>query len=202
MKILSLISFIVAVAGVQAAAIQGRHEEDPTQKVCRTKLTVPTSEHHYTKLPESPSSNSHFIHTTRRTSCPLSSPFKVPSSNKPISSGKLSPSVKPTSKPKSPTKSHARPASSSTSSPAKSSPSPKSHSLRKPASSRNPHSIRPSSSAPLSSTKPISSAHPSHSACVNSPTDRQCWGKYDINTDYYQNTPDTGVTREVFPFRA
>jgi hypothetical protein len=37
--------------------------------------------------------------------------------------------------------------------------------------------------------------------CVNSPTDRQCWdgpwGNFDINTDYYQNTPDTGKIVEV-----
>jgi hypothetical protein len=38
--------------------------------------------------------------------------------------------------------------------------------------------------------------------CVNSETDRQCWdggyGTYDVNTDYYKDTPDTGVTVEVF----
>lgn len=34
-------------------------------------------------------------------------------------------------------------------------------------------------------------------ACVNSPENRQCWGDFDINTDYYANTPDTGRTVEV-----
>jgi hypothetical protein len=34
-------------------------------------------------------------------------------------------------------------------------------------------------------------------ACVNSPENRQCWGEFDINTDYYAITPDTGRTVEV-----
>ena len=34
--------------------------------------------------------------------------------------------------------------------------------------------------------------------CVNSPSNRQCWGKFNIDTDYYQTTPDTGITREVW----
>jgi len=34
-------------------------------------------------------------------------------------------------------------------------------------------------------------------SCVNSPQNRQCWGDFDINTDYYANTPDTGRTVEV-----
>jgi len=34
-------------------------------------------------------------------------------------------------------------------------------------------------------------------ACVNSPSNRQCWGDFDINTDYYANTPNTGRTVEV-----
>jgi len=38
--------------------------------------------------------------------------------------------------------------------------------------------------------------------CVNCPTNRQCWGKYDINTDYYKITPDTGRTVEVFILRS
>jgi hypothetical protein len=42
------------------------------------------------------------------------------------------------------------------------------------------------------------SSQPSHTACVNCPTDRQCWGEFDIHTNYYENTPDTGVTKEVF----
>lgn len=34
--------------------------------------------------------------------------------------------------------------------------------------------------------------------CVNSATDRACWGDYDISTDYYDVVPDTGVTREYW----
>lgn len=34
--------------------------------------------------------------------------------------------------------------------------------------------------------------------CVNSASDRSCWGDYDINTDYYETVPDTGVTREYW----
>lgn len=41
-------------------------------------------------------------------------------------------------------------------------------------------------------------------ACVNSETNRQCWdgqyGTYDVNTDYYLDTPDTGRTVEVSSF--
>jgi hypothetical protein len=41
--------------------------------------------------------------------------------------------------------------------------------------------------------------------CVNSPTDRQCWdgpwGNFDINTDYYQKTPDTGKIVEVIALK-
>ena len=37
--------------------------------------------------------------------------------------------------------------------------------------------------------------------CVNDPQNRQCWsgpwGQFDINTDYYQDTPDTGKIVEV-----
>lgn len=34
-------------------------------------------------------------------------------------------------------------------------------------------------------------------ACVNSPENRQCWGEFDINTDYNVVVPDTGTTVEV-----
>jgi hypothetical protein len=33
--------------------------------------------------------------------------------------------------------------------------------------------------------------------CVNSASDRTCWGDYSISTDYYTEGPDTGVTVEV-----
>lgn len=36
------------------------------------------------------------------------------------------------------------------------------------------------------------------SGCENSATSRSCWGEYDIDTDYYSVTPDTGVTREYW----
>jgi hypothetical protein len=52
-------------------------------------------------------------------------------------------------------------------------------------------------------TSPTTTSHsvvPVHTPCVNCPTDRQCWGDFDINTNYYQNTPDTGVTKEVYSF--
>ncbi|KAH8888457.1 hypothetical protein GQ53DRAFT_843425 [Thozetella sp. PMI_491] len=35
-------------------------------------------------------------------------------------------------------------------------------------------------------------------ACENTASNRQCWGDYDINTDWYSVTPDTGVTREYW----
>jgi hypothetical protein len=38
--------------------------------------------------------------------------------------------------------------------------------------------------------------------CVNSPQNRQCWGEFDINTDYYEVTPDTGRTVEVHAHNA
>jgi hypothetical protein len=34
--------------------------------------------------------------------------------------------------------------------------------------------------------------------CVNSATDRSCWGDYDISTNYYDTVPDTGVVREYW----
>ena len=49
-----------------------------------------------------------------------------------------------------------------------------------------------------SSTRSYPSARPSSTGyCVNSPSNRQCWGQYNIDTDYNQITPDTGVTQEV-----
>jgi hypothetical protein len=39
------------------------------------------------------------------------------------------------------------------------------------------------------------------SNCVNDPNNRQCWtgpwGEFNISTDYYENTPDTGEIVEV-----
>jgi hypothetical protein len=31
----------------------------------------------------------------------------------------------------------------------------------------------------------------------NTPTSRGCWGSYSIDDNYYEVTPDTGVTREA-----
>lgn len=35
-------------------------------------------------------------------------------------------------------------------------------------------------------------------SCTNSADDRTCWGDYDISTNYYDEAPDTGVTREYW----
>jgi hypothetical protein len=35
-------------------------------------------------------------------------------------------------------------------------------------------------------------------SCENTATSRSCWGDYDIDTDYYNVIPDTGVTREYW----
>jgi hypothetical protein len=36
-------------------------------------------------------------------------------------------------------------------------------------------------------------------SCTNSPSSRNCWSDgFDVNTDFYTNTPDTGVTREYW----
>lgn len=35
--------------------------------------------------------------------------------------------------------------------------------------------------------------------CVNSASDRSCWSDgYDLSTNYYDDVPDTGVTREYW----
>ncbi|KAH8649787.1 putative extracellular dihydrogeodin oxidase/laccase [Xylariales sp. PMI_506] len=34
--------------------------------------------------------------------------------------------------------------------------------------------------------------------CTNSADDRSCWGDYDISTNYYDESPDTGVIREYW----
>lgn len=46
--------------------------------------------------------------------------------------------------------------------------------------------------APKSSTPSIAKR------CTNSADDRSCWGDYDISTNYYDEVPDTGVTREYW----
>lgn len=34
-------------------------------------------------------------------------------------------------------------------------------------------------------------------SCDNTPSSRDCWGDYNISTDYYKVIPDTGATKEV-----
>ncbi|KAK7714693.1 hypothetical protein SLS63_011667 [Diaporthe eres] len=52
---------------------------------------------------------------------------------------------------------------------------------------------------PLIAAAPSLSSSPSLSKrCVNSPDARNCWGDFDISTNYYDEVPDTGVTREYW----
>ncbi|CAG7959720.1 unnamed protein product [Penicillium salamii] len=45
----------------------------------------------------------------------------------------------------------------------------------------------------------VPSKHSRATSCVNSSNNRKCWDKgFDITTDYYENVPDTGVTREYW----
>ncbi|KAF8860413.1 laccase precursor [Acephala macrosclerotiorum] len=39
---------------------------------------------------------------------------------------------------------------------------------------------------------------PRNITCENTATSRSCWGEYDIDTDYYDVIPETGVTREYW----
>lgn len=70
-------------------------------------------------------------------------------------------------------------------------------------SSTSPPSFSPSASFVEPSFNPSSSrAYSSHGPhptfCPNTPKSRQCWGFYDVDTDYYKTTPETGRTVEVF----
>jgi hypothetical protein len=38
---------------------------------------------------------------------------------------------------------------------------------------------------------------PSGRYCEHTATSRNCWGEYDVDTDYSEVFPDTGVIREV-----
>lgn len=40
-------------------------------------------------------------------------------------------------------------------------------------------------------------SEPRQASCENTATSRNCWGEYNIDTDYDQTWPTTGVTREV-----
>jgi hypothetical protein len=46
--------------------------------------------------------------------------------------------------------------------------------------------------------KPVFEAKTLSKRCTNSASDRSCWGDYDISTNYYDEVPDTGVTREYW----
>ncbi|MCJ1312670.1 laccase, multicopper oxidase, benzenediol:oxygen oxidorectuctase [Agyrium rufum] len=51
----------------------------------------------------------------------------------------------------------------------------------------------------ISSTIPSSTIQARKTtSCANTPTSRGCWGKYSINTNFYEETPHTGVTREYW----
>jgi hypothetical protein len=45
---------------------------------------------------------------------------------------------------------------------------------------------------------PHLSAPSLYKRCTNSADGRSCWGAYDISTNYYDEVPDTGVTREYW----
>ena len=45
----------------------------------------------------------------------------------------------------------------------------------------------------LAEPKPL----PDRRACENEKDSRACWGSYSIDTDYYEEWPDTGVVKEV-----
>lgn len=52
--------------------------------------------------------------------------------------------------------------------------------------------------APIALAAPRFDAPSVFKRCTNSETDRSCWGDYDISTNYYDESPDTGVTREYY----
>jgi hypothetical protein len=51
-----------------------------------------------------------------------------------------------------------------------------------------------------SSLQPAAAAAGLEKRCVNSASDRSCWGDYSLSTDYYDvdAVPDTGVVREYW----
>ncbi|KAH6695650.1 laccase precursor [Plectosphaerella plurivora] len=49
-----------------------------------------------------------------------------------------------------------------------------------------------------SSSAPATSSTSTPGDCENSPTSRQCWGKQSIDTNYYEEWPQTGKTREYW----
>lgn len=45
---------------------------------------------------------------------------------------------------------------------------------------------------------PVNSNVAKRASCTNTATSRDCWGDYSIDTNWYDVTPDTGVTREYW----
>ena len=52
--------------------------------------------------------------------------------------------------------------------------------------------------APIALAAPRFAAPSLFKRCTNSADDRSCWGDYDISTNYYDESPDTGVVREYW----
>jgi hypothetical protein len=52
--------------------------------------------------------------------------------------------------------------------------------------------------APIALAAPGLAAPSLSKRCTNSESDRSCWGDYDISTNYYDESPDTGVVREYW----
>lgn len=51
---------------------------------------------------------------------------------------------------------------------------------------------------PLALAAPKFEAPSLFKRCTNSAEDRSCWGDYDLSTNYYDESPDTGVIREYW----
>lgn len=45
---------------------------------------------------------------------------------------------------------------------------------------------------------PNTSVSQPHGPCQNGPDSRGCWGEFSIDTNYYENGPRTGITREYW----
>lgn len=52
--------------------------------------------------------------------------------------------------------------------------------------------------AALPATDNAGSVVAKRASCQNTPTSRDCWGDYNIDTNWYEETPDTGVVREYW----
>ncbi|KAH8882067.1 putative extracellular dihydrogeodin oxidase/laccase [Thozetella sp. PMI_491] len=61
-----------------------------------------------------------------------------------------------------------------------------------------PNLLAVGSLATLITARPHDPAFSLSKRCTNSADDRSCWGDYDVSTNYYDESPDTGVTREYW----